>query len=196
MDVWNKFVKPIPVSAPPWFLIFAVKVVLAFNIAGVGLWRTLMVVKSGPDTGAPDTATFRQVLQLSLSFTTPSVILPDIDVLLSAQNLTERVPAAPVNVYEAVAVAYAPPARGPIETGAEAVRGLTGPAPFGPVATCMELEKPDTVPDVPMFLIKEEKEMGVFNVAEAGLGITGSAVKLGPEEPTVSEPARGLTVAQ
>lgn len=123
------------------------------------------------------TVTSVQPPQLFVS--SDSAIVPTMAVLLSAQNLTEYVPAE-AKVYEALAVFVPPLARIGIGEGVAAVRGLTvPPVPWVPKATCIEFKKVAPVDPPPVLEIVEVKACGILVVAEAGEG--AEAVRFGRE---------------
>ena len=100
-----------------------------FTVAVAGV--TVPAVRS--TYGEEVTVTSRQEpLQLLPSFDSETV--PDIDVLLSAQKRTDRVPAAPVKMYVYEAVALPPPASGGIGEGVVLNKEIV-PVPPAPVAT-------------------------------------------------------------
>ncbi len=114
---------------------------------------------------AADTVTFVQVEQLFPSL--PSVIAPTNEALLSAQTLTEYVPADP-NVYEEeVTLALAPEAR-VASTFTERVD--TVPPPPAAVATWKRLLNDAPVVADPMFCMLPVTVSAVPAVATLGVG--------------------------
>jgi hypothetical protein len=105
-----------PVEALPPFEITEEKVWATFTVAVVG--ATAAAVRS--TYGLLVVATSLQAPLQLLPSLDSAIVPPDIEGVLSAQNLTDHVRGAPENVYEYEACAVPPAAKAAIEAGVAA----------------------------------------------------------------------------